>query len=356
MKNEKFHYTSVEGMAAILGDRTLRLTRSEFLNDPADGKVLFTIVKQYIDSKRMDIDSRLATPDLKLIYQNAPVDYYMEFLQKHIHLYVLSLTENNDEMSMWNYYGSGGMQLCIDVDELVQDISSKLPTDNYYIAVAPVKYISDGDTVSTIVFEAFRNFQLNKKGRSNIFFENSHKRGKNGALHPLYQTTELSGFVDTYIKGYIESLKYLHETKKTISCSSGAEEVFRAVFENTNELNNYYEFKKDLTLYLIVLSALLKNDTYRYENEYRVVIFENALAQSENVKYFVQSLQGQKYMRPFIEMREVSLDCIKGVTLSPLTKNLPIDGGLYTEVIGEFVGKKTGKSTAVTCSKHKIRW
>ncbi|MGN0395480.1 MAG: hypothetical protein ACI4EF_08960 [Coprococcus sp.] len=346
MSNIKYHYTSVDGMSSILKSKKLRLTRSEFLNDPADCRVLYTLINDYFEYKNSEIQAKLNTPDLQQVYERAPLIKYVSFLQRHIHLYVLSLTDNNDQMSMWNYYGSGGMQLCIDVEVLVKEITKGFTSDNQYIAFSHVHYISDGETVDDVSFEPFCNFRLDSKSKSNIFLNNSKRVGKNGLAHPLYQTTELSGFVDTYITGYIESLKYLLREKQ-ISVSTSDLEIFTKVYSNTNSLNNYYEFKKDLTLYLMVLSAFIKNNTYGYEKEFRIVLFENSLQQSINVEYAVQSLQNQKYMRPFTETTQLETSYIKGVTLSPLTRNLPIDDDLYMETISEFVESQTGSATAV---------
>lgn len=357
MKNIKYHYTSVDGISAILQSQKLRLTRSEFLNDPDDCRVLFTLVRDYLNRKRAGIEKQLDSSELQQIHKNAPLIDYIEFLQKHIHLYVLSLTDNNDEMSMWNYYGSSGMQLHIEIEELTKEITKSFTSSNQYIALSPVYYIPtpDNTSVEDISFEPFYTFRLDNNAKSNIFYENSKRTGKDGHAHPLYQTTALSGFVDTYIKGYVKSLQHLL-SERQISVTSTSEEIFRAVHNNTNILNNYLEFKKDLTLYLLVLSAFIKNDSYAYENEFRIVLFENSLTQSVNVDYAVQSMQSQKYIRPFMETKKVGVSFIRGITLSPLTRNLPIDDDLYCHIIREFAEKKTKAPSTVCYSKHRIRW
>lgn len=355
MENIRYHYTSVDGMSSILKNKKLRLTRSEFLNDPADCRVLYTLIGEYLDKNCEKIMAQLDSDEVQQTYNKATLIDYIYFLQDHIHLYVLSLTDNNDQMSMWNYYGSGGMQLSVDVDDLVNQLSNSFSAENLYLAFSPVKYISDGDSVESIAFEPFSNFHLNNKDHQHIFWANSKKKGQNGQPHRLYETTILADFVDTYIKGYIESLKYLIK-QGDISSSSSRTEIYEAVYLNTNSLDNYLVFKRDLTLYLMVLSAFLKNDTYSYEKEYRIVIFENALSQSFCIDYAVQSIQNQKYMRPYWETTELSLDFLKGITLSPLTKNLPIDGELYMDTIRGFIQKNTGNIISVNCSSHKIRW
>ena len=41
------HYTSVDGFNGIVTSDTLRMTRSEFMNDPSDCKMLGTLIEQY---------------------------------------------------------------------------------------------------------------------------------------------------------------------------------------------------------------------------------------------------------------------------------------------------------------------
>ena len=355
MSEMKYHYTSVDATTSMYRVKNLRMTRSEFLNDPADCKVLFSLIEKYLAYKSAEIENHLNSSDLRQLYEKAPLVNYIAFLQNHIHLYVLSLTGNNDQMSMWNYYGSGGMQLSIDIDQLIGTLHKNLLQPNQYLAYSDVKYVSDTDTVETISFEPFCSFHLDTKDHKNIFKTHSTRSGRSGAVHPLYQTTTLSGFVDTYITGYIRSIEYLSSIN-CISMTNSAEEIFKAIYNNTNDLDNYYEFKKDLTLYMIVLSALLKNDTYSFEKEFRVVYFENTLSPLINTEYTVSFLQGQKYLRPYMEIPLATTEFIREITLSPLTRNIPIDSELYTEIISEFIQKESGHSTNVNWSKHKIRW
>ncbi len=354
MPTIKYHYTSVDGMTSIMKSRRLRLTRSEFLNDPSDSKVLFVLLKKYLEYQDATIKAKL-TPISRPLYEIAPLIDYIDFLQKHIHLYVLSLTDNSDQMSMWNYYGSGGMELSIDIEELIGELRKSLRVANQYLAYSPIQYISETDDVSSISFSPFCEFHLDSKSEKNIFFENSKKQGQNGTLHPLYKTTELKGFIDTYITGYSQSLLFL-SGNGTISTASTPEDIFKAVHNNTNNLNNYLEFKKDLTLYMIVLSALIKSETYSYEKEFRLVVFENTLAPSLNVQYGVQNLHTQKYVRPYFETDELDTSFIKAITLSPLTRNLPIDSGLYVETIADFIKSTSTNNMNIAWSRHKIRW
>ena len=107
MPTIKYHYTSVNGMESIYNHKYLRLTRSEFLNDPSDCKVLFTLIEKYLKYKQSDIVTQLNTPNLRQVYEKAPLIGYIEFLQKHIPLYVLSLTDNSDQAKIYKtLYGN----------------------------------------------------------------------------------------------------------------------------------------------------------------------------------------------------------------------------------------------------------
>ena len=59
-----------------------------------------------------------------------------------------------------------------------------------------------------------------------------------------------------------------------ININTEPDVVFERVFDNISKLNNFFYWKHDLSLYMLVLSALIKSDTYQYEDEHRIVYFE----------------------------------------------------------------------------------
>ncbi len=294
---------------------------------------------------------------VKAVYDIAPLDEYIAFLQNKIPLYVFSLTKNSDSMDMWNYYGNGGAQFIFSNGGLPEELACLLKTDDDHLSFASVHYVADSAKLEDISLPAFSSFRVSTKNKKDLFGENEKEQLRLGQTTQLYQTQSLKIFVDTYIRNYLKSIETLLGDG-TITLSGSPEEIFTAIFDNTMALTRKMLWKKDLTLYMLILSALIKADTYSYEREQRVVYFETTLTppRSCNVEYTVQSLQGQKYVKPYIETDELDLSSIESVVLSPLTKNLSLDTALYTQVLHEFLQSKLGRSIPVNISKHKIRW
>ncbi|MCD7715629.1 MAG: hypothetical protein LUI39_04145 [Lachnospiraceae bacterium] len=47
-----YHYTSVKGFEGIINNNSIRMTKSDFLNDPSDCNLFITLVDKYIDSNK----------------------------------------------------------------------------------------------------------------------------------------------------------------------------------------------------------------------------------------------------------------------------------------------------------------
>lgn len=91
------HYTSVEGFNSIIGKDNLRLTRSEFMNDPSDSQVLGNVIKEYLETSRKE--HQLIDKSIEHIYEIASVMNYIEFVQKKIHLFYHSQIK----LMKWNF-------------------------------------------------------------------------------------------------------------------------------------------------------------------------------------------------------------------------------------------------------------
>lgn len=384
----KYHYTSLDAMKSILEGKQWRLTRSEFLNDPKDCKVLQDLIEKYttdavIEQAVSDVirDKKCSTEaaqekakgSLSRLYQKAPLEKYIAYLQRHIPLYILSFTGNNDKLPMWNYYGSGGVQLNINITQLMEILFRRLNGENEYYAYSDVKYIAPSDEVGDITFAApdtdgtlAGSFQLDGEGEQDILRKNREEFG--GKAGAPYNTRTLKEFLDKYIRDYIFSLDYWWlRTENDARKSASAEEIFKAIYENTLSMGvagttqDWMRWKKDMTLYSIVLSALIKKDTYQFEKEFRVVFFHSSLDSPIQEECQAYSLHGQKYLRPYItkdtqapaEMADGRF--VTGIALSPLTRNLPIDAELYLEIVKNFAENKLGHEVEITWSNHELR-
>lgn len=349
------HYTSVEGFNSIIVNDKLRMTRSEFMNDPSDSRMLGKMICKYL--QKSGKEDQLLDRSVRRIYEKATVMDYIEFVQKTIHLYVLSFTDKADEMEFWNYYGNGGVQLNIDEENLLVNMVGKLVSEEEYLACAPVIYTSEKQELKDIQLKSsLAEFNLRGKNNQSIFEE--HMKKLDPQHKQLYEINNVQKFVDFFVNDYCRSLKYLFDENQ-ISNISSSDEIMNKVFENQVTANNKLIFKKDFLIYMILLSALVKTDSYEYENETRIVYFENSLLnkKSKEDQYELKTILGQKYIRPYVEFDEIQLYyALNSIVISPLTRNIPIDDNLYRDVVVHFLESNKYKNIDVNISKHKCRW
>lgn len=349
------HYTSVEGFYSIIVNDNLRMTRSEFMNDPSDSRMLGKMIDEYLKKSGKEEEILEKYKNVKSIYEKATAMDYIRFVQKAIPLYVLSFTDKADEMEFWNYYGNGGVQLNIDQTELLTNMVNKLANEEEYLACAPVIYTSEKQELKDIQLKApLETFNILGKNNQSVFEE--HMKKLDPKHKQLYEINNVQKFVDYFVNDYCLSLVYLSEQ---ISDMSSSDEIMKKVFENQITANNKMIFKKDFLIYMILLSALVKTDSYEYENETRIVYFENSLLNKKNKEdqYELKTILGQKYIRPYVEFDNIQLQCaLKSIVISPLTRNIPIDDNLYRNVVMHFLESNKYTNIDVNISKHKCRW
>lgn len=368
MDKKLYHYTSVHGFEGIVKNKQIRLTKSEFLNDPNDCHLFIKLIKNYLDKNYEIYDSFFALLKNKDIVHEIYFDYgcnlldYIEYTQKHIGLYVLSLTKNDDEMNMWNYYGHGGMELKFSVDNLINIMQNQLSYDEDYLTYSKVIYVDDKLDIDQIEVPNFSNFILINNNSKNVFSKNKSlicNSNSTQSNSTLYSTTNLGEFIKIYLNSYVHTLSYLLE-HNMINTSDGREKVFAQVFGNIARMNNMYIWKHDLSLYMLVLASLIKSDSYAYENEYRIVYFEHTInpKKRKNEEYCVRCLGDNCFILPYVSFEiEKMAEVVEQVIISPISKNLPIDETVYYETINNFLrSEEFDKSPEVDFSKHSIRW
>lgn len=347
------HYTSVDGFNGIVTSDTLRMTRSEFMNDPSDCKMLGTLIEQYLKESNKKEGCIEEYKAIEKIYEKVTVMDYIKFIQDNIPLYVLSFTDKLDEMEFWNYYGNGGAQLNIDEEQLIENMCKQLGEEEYLIC-APVKYASNDQNIETICLsEQLGNLKAYDKNNESVFEKHMESGGKG-----IYQKTNIKEFVDSFVTDYVISMQYLYKSG-IIDDSTSKSDVLKEIFKNQNEISESMIFKKDLLMYMISLSALIKTSSYEYENEKRIVYFHNTVGEKRKKdQYELKSILDQKYIRPYIEFKDVKLyeGVVGEVLLSPLTRNVPIDDTLYKKIIKEFMQSNHYGDISVENSKHKCRW
>lgn len=364
-----YHYTGVAGFEGIINNNAIRFTKSDFLNDPSDCRLFITLIDNYLKTNSnilrdaisnlqncsMEVNALCTNPDYSLIE-------YIKYIRRHISLYVLSLTNTHDGMNMWNYYGHGGMELEFDVKALIDSIRGTFCSDQEYLTQSKVIYANSELDISKITVPDFSNFKLISKNSTNIFED--HRlyiiRNSDNFADQLYTTAKLDKFVDTYVNSYVNSLEYLFVNNKIFS-DTPPDNVFNEVFNNVSKLNNKLYWKHDLSLYMLVLSALIKSDTYEYENEHRIVYFEYNIdsKKMKTEEYSFKDIVSGNFICPFITFTndELLKKSLHSVFISPVTSNLPISEDSYKETIHNYLASKgLSDSINVDFSKHIIRW
>ncbi|PWT26260.1 DUF2971 domain-containing protein [Butyrivibrio fibrisolvens] len=365
-----FHYTSVSGFEGITNSKTLRFTKSDFLNDPTDCSLFINLIQKYLKDNEAVLEDIFAKnqgdrlEEIKTIYNERGCDLvgYVDYIHRHISLYVMSLTCNQDAMNMWNYYGQGGFELAFSQEKLIQKLKHTLVSEKEYITGQRVIYTNSKSGVDDISMSSFENFILVNKDYDNVF--KAHKDYIDNKSYydatQLYSTNTLGKFIEIYLKSYIATLKYLL-SKSEINADMQPEEIFEKVFNNVSNLNGYYYWKHDLSLYMIVLSALIKSDSYEYEDEYRIVYFEYNVSDIKTKKeeYITKHIMDGDFICPYVTFKSdyenLLCDTLLGITISPVTRNLPINNNRYLDTLKSYSSSK-GLTKNIDFSKHTIRW
>lgn len=364
-----YHYTSVEGFEGIINNNTIRMTKSDFLNDPSDCRLFITLIDKYLEANPNVLTGaisnlqnyRVEVEELCRNRECGLVDY-IKYIRKHIGLYVMSFTNTNDGMNMWNYYGRGGIELEFDMTELIDSIRGEFVSEKEFLTQAKVIYANSELDIRKIIVPDFSNFELINNKSRNLFNEHRQYLNRNSdkVADQLYSTSRLDKFVDTYVNSYVNSLEYLLNNSLIYS-DTPSDIIFDEVFKNVSKLNNKLFWKHDLSLYMLVLSALIKADTYEYENEHRIVYFEYNIDMNKQKaeKYSVKEIYSGNFICPYITFTDEELlrNSLCRILISPVTSNLPISEDSYKETLRKFlVSKGLSNSINVDFSKHIIRW
>lgn len=378
MITEMYHYTTVDGFHGIISNRSIRMTESNYLNDPSDCHLFISLVKEYLDNHPEIFDNNLndlrdvsdnERQDIKEIYDRCNLIRYMDYIYDHVSLYVFSLSYIEDDMSMWNHYGRGGMRLAMSVNELTQYLVGTLNSNSNdeYLIDEDVIYVDPKQGIEGISFDNFAALRLLQSSTEGSIFEEHRsfiRKKSHYKTDQLYELPDAIGFIDIYMNSYLNTLHYLlHKTtdqNERIDKTTPEEDICRNVYRNVSRLTNYYIWKRDISPYMIVLSALIKSNTYEYEKEHRLVYFQytgDTKAKEEN--YIVKHIGAGDFIQPYVTFENVDLlNSLKGVKLSPWTRNLPrFSDTTYKQTLRKYVSNCVpGSNVTIGYSDHAIRW
>ncbi|MCT2908953.1 DUF2971 domain-containing protein [Schleiferilactobacillus harbinensis] len=361
------HYTTVEAFRAIIRTRILRLTRTEFLNDPNDTQVWSHFMQKFVNANQQRIAQTVNAiagddgPQLLQLYWHAPIEGFMTFMQQRIKLYVMALSTDEDAIPMWNYYGYGGMEMSLDLNGFMQDLQGQLrPGSHEYIGASRVIYVdSHANITKAHIASDFQDFLLADTNNLDLFTADREALAARHQPTDVFERTDLGQYIDDFIESYIWSLRYLAKTQRVIGITTTPAEIYTRLFENDTSARGEYAWKKDLLLLFVMLTAAMKSDSYSYEKEYRVFYFDASLSETpqKQENFDIQALSGQKYLRPYVELAVPNLaNYLTRVTLSPQTQNLPVDVPVYLDVIQSLLRQYGFQHVTVASSQQQIRW
>lgn len=356
-----YHYTSMDSFYSIINNQTLRFTHSDFLNDPQDCKMFFDIIKNHISQiiengeleeiiKGSILEKNLNITRIKEVFDDYPITDYLKYMNQQIDMYVLSLTKSEDSLPMWNYYSSGGMQFCFDTEKLVTELNSMYcKSKNQYLICSNINYLTENYKVADLEWPFFENLDVrnnNDKYYPEIFNNNNDK-----TLHYL---------IRSFIKSYLYTIHFLIKNESSDKCVLEATEFYKKVFNNNKNSTGDKKFKADIDLYMLILGAFYKPDTYENEDEVRLIYVNYDIEAQDNIHYAVNNGVFGNYIRPYIEFKfttpESFGEVIKYVRFSPLVKNMPIDSCAVHKAVQGFMKSSLKCDLEVLDSKHKIRW
>lgn len=154
------HYTSLSGLKGIMSSKKLWFSDSACLNDKTEGKYIYDVLKDclfdiknksFVDMVTEQIlKNAEATPNVRTVFQN---EYAISISQNGVvkdKYFICCFSEENDELSMWNYYTKSanceGCNLMFKTDEIWYNIHSGDKDWVYNVNIYKVIYDSDEQT------------------------------------------------------------------------------------------------------------------------------------------------------------------------------------------------------------------
>jgi hypothetical protein len=196
-----YHYTNLESLTKIIETKSLWATNCQYLNDIFETK--------HIESIFRDIAKEFQGVELSItnfLIELMNTKIHQEFIDK---IYVISFTDENDSIAMWNNYGKNGVIIEFD---------------------------------------------------STAFYKNKIKRETN-IIHKDIKSIGLAKFIMDVIYDNIKIKDYFIMLIKNIA---------KKINYNSENIENIIKKDLDDFTYLFLLCILFKDKSYSYEKEIRM--------------------------------------------------------------------------------------
>lgn len=148
-----YHYTGAHALKNIIHTNSFWITKSEYLNDSTEQVVIMKLLKHFYKS-----NSKMSREIQEFI---------MEALEKYLHdynYYILSFSESDDSLPLWNYYSENdGYNIGMEQEEvlaLLEQYFKGFDEENQVINTL-VEYVDEGYTnekLSNIINELLLPF------------------------------------------------------------------------------------------------------------------------------------------------------------------------------------------------------
>lgn len=126
-----YHYTSLEGLMGILTSKEVWMTNSNFLNDISELTYFKTLTEEAKNSFEKKLLSKYSNEEINKnnlfilfneLFDEAVVKRF-EDPTENFEVYVMSLTENKDSLTLWGNYAKGkGYNICFNTKTLVSEV------------------------------------------------------------------------------------------------------------------------------------------------------------------------------------------------------------------------------------------
>lgn len=272
-----FHYTSNQGLEAILKKETLRFSDIHSLNDYAEVTTSINVLMK--KAKEMGI----TLPD-----------WYSSYMVKEENIYVCCFSLDSDSQAMWNYYtkdlNNKGCNISFDCKKLVKSILEHNPClDGCEMYFGKIEYVKKDNSKYINQILSILN---------------------NGLDYALSKATLC------LLKNSVLSNE--EKTKQKITELESEVELYKREIESTNlKIYSFNNNSKCFEQSITPVFFFIKNETFKYENEYRIGIYIPSDIKKNLVdKNIIKTERRKTITRTYMDL-SFSLEAITGITVSP---------------------------------------
>ncbi len=169
-----YHYTGEPGFQGVVGNKTLRFTRSTQSNDGKDSVHVYDLIRDHKDEILSVFDENASMHLTHLLdnIQKQEVEWFNDEIEteKYAKAFVLCFTQQNDNRHLWaEYNGSKGYCLgfdSYDFDSILNSVNNLKQINKYAHAGLLMNVVYDKDkqinVIKSIIEDEYKKFTANK--------------------------------------------------------------------------------------------------------------------------------------------------------------------------------------------------